>query len=308
MRAKEFLEDRQATKLVIFDIDDTLVNTDTRVDVVRDGQVVKSLDSHQFTHYKLEPGEQFDFGRFRDAKEFFANARPIPPMIDQLKQDIATGNKVIMVTARADFNDRDLFLDTFRKFGIDMDRVHVYRSGNLNIRAATEEKKRIMIRHLLGREHYDKVIMYDDATPNLDAFLSLAQEFPWSRFYAWHVDRKGQATEYHRSGMSEDSTVFERRRRRRKASAFGGYFFPGYGYYATSGDSGEGGGGDGGGESVGENFADGKKPGRKGLAKRMGVPTKASVSRLRQIAKSSSGEKARMAHWMANMKSGKKKK
>jgi hypothetical protein len=60
-------------------------------------------------------------------------------------------------------------------------------------------------------------------------------------------------------------------------------------------------------KQVNENFADGKKPGRKGLAKRMGVPTKASVTRLRQIAKSSSGEKARMAHWMANMKSGRKK-
>jgi GNAT superfamily N-acetyltransferase len=60
-------------------------------------------------------------------------------------------------------------------------------------------------------------------------------------------------------------------------------------------------------QNVWENFADGKKPGRKGLAKRMGVPTKASVTRLRQIAKSSSGEKARMAHWMANMKSGRKK-
>ncbi len=59
--------------------------------------------------------------------------------------------------------------------------------------------------------------------------------------------------------------------------------------------------------SIDENFADGKKPGRKGLAKRMGVPTRASVTRLRQIAKSSSGEKARMAHWMANMKSGRKK-
>lgn len=56
-----------------------------------------------------------------------------------------------------------------------------------------------------------------------------------------------------------------------------------------------------------ENFADGKKPGRKGLAKRMGVPTKASVSKLRQIAKNSSGEKSRMAHWLANMKSGRSK-
>lgn len=56
-----------------------------------------------------------------------------------------------------------------------------------------------------------------------------------------------------------------------------------------------------------ENFADGKNPGRKGLAKRVGVNTKASVSDLRKTAKNSSGEKQRMAHWLANMKSGKKK-
>lgn len=56
-----------------------------------------------------------------------------------------------------------------------------------------------------------------------------------------------------------------------------------------------------------ENFADGKKPGRKGLAKRSGVNTKASVSSLRKTAKSSTGEKRRMAHWLANMKAGKKK-
>lgn len=55
-----------------------------------------------------------------------------------------------------------------------------------------------------------------------------------------------------------------------------------------------------------ENFADGKNPGRKGLAKRSGVNCKQSVSKLRDIAKHSSGEKQRMAHWCANMKAGKK--
>jgi hypothetical protein len=60
-------------------------------------------------------------------------------------------------------------------------------------------------------------------------------------------------------------------------------------------------------ENVDENFADGKKPGRKGLAKRVGVNCKQSVSKLRKIAKNSSGERARMAHWCANMKSGRKK-
>ena len=61
-------------------------------------------------------------------------------------------------------------------------------------------------------------------------------------------------------------------------------------------------------EEMDENFADGKKPGRKGLAKRSGVNTKASVSSLRKTAKNSSGEKQRMAHWLANMKAGRDKK
>jgi hypothetical protein len=59
-------------------------------------------------------------------------------------------------------------------------------------------------------------------------------------------------------------------------------------------------------KSIEENFADGKNPGRKGLAKRSGVNCKQSVSKLRDIAKHSSGERQRMAHWCANMKAGKK--
>jgi predicted chitinase len=55
-----------------------------------------------------------------------------------------------------------------------------------------------------------------------------------------------------------------------------------------------------------ENFADGKNPGRKGLAKRSGVNCKQSVTKLRKVASNSTGEKQRMAHWCANMKGGKK--
>jgi hypothetical protein len=61
-------------------------------------------------------------------------------------------------------------------------------------------------------------------------------------------------------------------------------------------------------DSIEENFANGKKPGRKGLAKRSGVNTKASVSSLRKTAKHSTGEKQRLSHWLANMKAGKAKK
>lgn len=195
MRAREI----QPNKLVIFDIDDTLVHTQTKVHVIKDNRIVKSLNSHEFTHYKLRPGEEFDFGDFRDAREFFANAKPIIPMLNQLKDDIATGNKVVMVTARADFNDRELFLDTFRKYGVDMGKVHVYRAGNLPGKMQTEEKKKIIIRDLLDKGNYTKAIMYDDAVPNLDAFLSLHKEYPRTKFYAWHVSLEGEATEHSRS-------------------------------------------------------------------------------------------------------------
>ena len=58
---------------------------------------------------------------------------------------------------------------------------------------------------------------------------------------------------------------------------------------------------------VGENFADGKNPGRKGLSKRVGIPKKATLGQLEKIASSSTGERRRMAQWQLNMRRGKKK-
>jgi hypothetical protein len=59
-------------------------------------------------------------------------------------------------------------------------------------------------------------------------------------------------------------------------------------------------------EGVAENFADGRNPQDKGDSKRHGVPTKASVSTLRKVAKQG-GRKGQLAHWMANMKAGRAK-
>jgi hypothetical protein len=280
------------------------------VHVVKDGRVTKELNSHEFTLYKLQPGEQFDFENFRNAKEFFTNSKPIIPMMDQLKQDIATGNKVVMVTARADFDDRELFLDTFRKYGVDMNKVHVYRAGNMTQKVQTEEKKKIIIRNLLNKGNYTKAIMYDDAVPNLKSFVELKDEYPQTKFYAWHVSLEGDASEYHRT--NETQTLEERKKKKKKKTTarFGAYGPGPYGWYGyDSGYSGDGGAGGGdGGESIEqENFADGKNPQDKGDSKRHGVPTKASVSSLRKVAKQG-GRKGQLAHWMANMKAGKAKK
>ena len=62
-------------------------------------------------------------------------------------------------------------------------------------------------------------------------------------------------------------------------------------------------------EFINENFADGKVKGksRPGRVRRAGASCSGSVTDLRARAKNASGEKAKMYHWCANMKSGRKK-
>ena len=63
-------------------------------------------------------------------------------------------------------------------------------------------------------------------------------------------------------------------------------------------------------ETISENFADGKKKGksRPGRVKKSGASCNGSVTSLRKKAKNAGGEKGKMYHWCANMKSGRKKK
>jgi putative chitinase len=104
--------------------------------------------------------------------------------------------------------------------------------------------------------------------------------------------------------ISEDLDEGKKKRKKFRWAAYG----PGpYGLYGVNtGYSGDGGAGDGG---VGENFADGKVKGksRPGRVKRSGASCNGSVTSLRARAKAASGEKAKMYHWCANMKSGRKK-
>ena len=61
-------------------------------------------------------------------------------------------------------------------------------------------------------------------------------------------------------------------------------------------------------DALEENFADGKKKGksRPGRVKKSGASCNGTVTQLRKRAKNASGEKAKMYHWCANMKGGKK--
>jgi hypothetical protein len=197
MRSREFAQPRRS--LVIFDIDDTLLHTTAKIKVVQDGRVVRQLTNQEFNNYELQPGEQFDFGEFRSAEKFNQESEPIEPMIHKLKTILAHSDNsdVIMLTARADFDNRDLFLKTFTDLGIDMSQVHVHRAGNLPGDAIPAEKKAVYVRRYADTGRYDHIRLYDDSKTNLVVFKELKTEYPDIDFRAYYVGPAGNTQALH---------------------------------------------------------------------------------------------------------------
>jgi hypothetical protein len=191
MRSKEFTKPLKS--LVIFDIDDTLLHTTAKIRVIKNGQTVRELTNQQFNNYELQPGEEFDFGEFRSAEKFNRESEPIEPMIRKLKTILNHSDNadVIMLTARADFDNKDLFLKTFSDLGIDMSRVHVHRAGNLPGDEIPAEKKAVYVRKYADTGKYDHIRLYDDSTSNLSVFKELKTEYPNIDFRAYYVGSAG---------------------------------------------------------------------------------------------------------------------
>jgi len=197
---KEYIAEREeGSGLTIWDIDETLFNTKALVYVMKGPDVVRKLTNQEFNTYKLDAGETFDFREFKDAKHFRDTSEPIAKAIQKLiaihKNVKAKGSKMIVITARSDFDDRDIFLDTFRKQGIDIDDIHVHRSGNLNAPNSAAGKK-IYIKQYLDTGKYARVRLFDDAISNLEMFKGLAKEYPNVSFEAYLAHHDGTMTRF----------------------------------------------------------------------------------------------------------------
>ena len=188
------MTDSKKVGLTIFDIDETLFHTEAKVQVLKEGNIVKILDNQKYNSYKLKEGESFDYGQFKSAKIFKETSTPIAKVIKRAKRIIhfATrkGSKVIIVTARQDMDDKKIFKEAFKAQGIDIARVYVERAGNIGKETASENKVVIFKRYLdTGR--YVRIRLFDDDKNNLNAFLSLKEEYPKVDFTGYQVFKSG---------------------------------------------------------------------------------------------------------------------
>jgi hypothetical protein len=170
--------------LNVWDIDDTLGKTSARVNVMKDGKIIKVLEPGEFNSYKLKAGEEFEFSQFRSGKVFRDTFKPISTVLDRARDIVmnqSENSDSIILTARADFEDHKEFLQTWRDHGFPIDHVYVERSGNLaKLKADSPAhiNKGVVLKRYLKTGKYDRVRMWDDHEKNLDILYKVAAMFP----------------------------------------------------------------------------------------------------------------------------------
>jgi hypothetical protein len=186
--------------LHVFDVDDTLFHTTAKVRVMKGNQHIQSLSNSEYNTHTLPAGHHYDFSEFRSAEKFDTESVPNERMLSKMRRLHSkvkeNGGRVIINTARADFDDKEKFLNAFRKRDVDIDNIHVYRAGNIKGDGTVAEKKTSIIRDQLNNGDYSHVSLHDDSEQNLNHFLELKNEFPHVRFTAHHVKPDGKSKPY----------------------------------------------------------------------------------------------------------------
>ena len=188
--------------LNVFDIDDTLFKTSSKISIVKDGKVVRELSSGEFNTYKLKTGEKYDFSQFRSGKHFYATSQPIDTIIKRAQRAVGSETencKTIIITARSDLSDKDQFLQKFRDHGFPIDQVYVERAGNLQKlqpSAKTHITKGAILLRYIKTGRFDKIRMWDDSEPNLEILLKIGEKYPDIAIEAYLVDEEGNTSRY----------------------------------------------------------------------------------------------------------------
>jgi len=176
-------------KLYAFDLDDTLVWHDgpsrARIRVRNENdKVVRVLETYQINSHKLKENQYYDLDEFNSSFRFARSVKPIRLVIQEYKEAIESGHKTVIITARADMDDKHEFGRALKSVGIDFIETKVYRVGNFT---HLPEGKAQIISNLIDSEGYDEVFFYDDALKNLRAVRKISKNYSNVTFHIFRV-------------------------------------------------------------------------------------------------------------------------
>ena len=159
--------------LFIFDFDDTLVKTNSKV-IVHNKNNTFYLTPAEFAIYQPAPDDDIDYSEF----DRLIKPRKLPRYVQRLKSAIKSDNDVSIVTARGSERPIAQFL---KQVGITKGvKIVPVNSGDPTKKTDYIEKK-------IRNGHYTDIIMYDDSSKNIEAFHQLEKKYPNIRFHGHQV-------------------------------------------------------------------------------------------------------------------------
>ena len=163
-----------SNKIFIFDIDNTLLNSDAKIHVVDDnGNIVKSLTSEEFNNYVLPDNFKFDFSEFSDLKMLLKSK--LKPYFEILIREYFKGTHISILTARGNFQMIKKF---FLQKGIDIKSNLIFAVGSSEYDkfGRVSERKSFCIKKLISYG-YKYLTFFDDDINNLKDAERVCKQF-----------------------------------------------------------------------------------------------------------------------------------
>jgi FMN phosphatase YigB (HAD superfamily) len=152
----------------IFDFDETLVTTEARIHVYKNGAHVGEMNSKEFNFYKPKPGETLDFTEFKDG-ELIMNAKrykmwPVLRNVNKAVKEERSTSDIYILTARSPLVKSYIY-EFLKKHGIEIDIEHIVTIGDDKGDISISEEKRKWLKKIVFK--YDDIIFFDDDPKNI---------------------------------------------------------------------------------------------------------------------------------------------
>lgn len=160
------LKDIKGNKLVIFDLDDTIIKTDAKIKIIdrKTGVIIRELSPKDFNLFKTKSTHILDFDDF-NSPEILRQGKFIFSIFDKLKEYYNSGIPVAILTARS---SSKLVREFFLVNGIDIhpDLVIAINDPMYDYIGSVAEMKKQAIKEFID-EGYTDLIFFDDNEDNL---------------------------------------------------------------------------------------------------------------------------------------------
>lgn len=170
----KFLAKATRHEMNVFDVDDTLVVTDSKIRVTdhETGEVIE-LSPQDFNEYESKPHHTQDYSDFRSL-EILKAGRIIDWVFDILKNTLKKSKAVGIVTARDNAKlMRDFLL--YHNIDINPDFIFAVNDKNSGLTGNIAERKKQAFERLVDLG-FTSFRFFDDAKENLDLVKSLEKE------------------------------------------------------------------------------------------------------------------------------------